>query len=132
MKHIAEFFHYDKERLQGIRWWRLRPNQDLLIDQPGKSDPTEFVSVASSPNNRLVVAYLPRGGSVSIRDAYPIDIKKSGLSANYRQDWFDPRTGQYREAPPSKDGRPAVFTAPTTEDWILILGDDSERLDEIN
>ncbi len=89
-----------------IEWWRLRPAQELLAEQPGADDATRFVAVAASEEQDLVVAYAPAGGVLRL-DA-------GRLPARLR--WFDPRNATWRPAGASDDG----IAAPDGQDWVLV------------
>ena len=89
-----------------VEWWRLRPAQELLVEQPGADDATRFVAVAASEAGDLVVAYTPAGG------ALPLDAQR--LPARLR--WFDPRDATWRPAEVSADG----IAAPDAQDWVLV------------
>ncbi len=89
-----------------IEWWRLRPAQDLLAEQPGLDDPTRFIAVAASPERDLVVAYTPAGGTIR--------LASEALPARVR--WFDPRDASWRDAAASDQG----FVAPDEQDWLLV------------
>ena len=41
MKHLKTLF-------SSVEWWRLRPAQELLAEQPGSREPARFVAVAAS------------------------------------------------------------------------------------
>ncbi|HET9062926.1 MAG TPA: hypothetical protein VFO62_06520, partial [Candidatus Binatia bacterium] len=93
-----------------LGWWRLEPWQ------PGKATDGTLVR---SVGHDVIVAYLPsadpRRGEVGI----------TGLSeaADYRGEWFDPRSGVFSPiaAPLTVDrGTLRVPRAPSAEDWLLV------------
>lgn len=93
---------------QSIRWSTLRPAPHLLRRQPGDTDLARFVCAAADDDRKLAIAYLPRGGRVEF-DPPEID--------RMLPHWFDPRTGE-RHQTSGSDGQ---FTAPTEDDWLLVL-----------
>ncbi|RMH65228.1 MAG: DUF4038 domain-containing protein [Bacteroidetes bacterium] len=99
MTHVAEL-------MSTIDWWRLRPAQNLLADQPGRDDPARFVGAARTAARDLALLYLPVGGSVRLSEA-------AGTTAY----WFDPRTGARHEV----EGSRQTYTAPDDQDWLLVL-----------
>lgn len=100
--HLKAFF-------DGIDWWRLRPAQDWLAEQPGDARIESFVAVARAEDGSFAVAYTPAGAPIVFDDA--------ALSSFGRRRWYDPRTGQWQEA---GDGA-GRFTPPDGQDWILLL-----------
>lgn len=105
MKHVVTLF-------TSLPWWTLRPANELLTTQPGGDDPAKHVSVAQSEKGDTFLAYLPVGGDVAFRSEARTDPM--------RAEWFDPRTGRRRAAKVVKE-RSGVFTAPDSQDWVLVL-----------
>jgi hypothetical protein len=97
---------------EALPWERLRPAQDVLAEQPGAIDPAHFIAVAASPRDGLIVLYLPVGGAVRLKPERAAQIR-SGR-------WFNPRTGEYTGRVALREPR-ADFTAPDTEDWLLLI-----------
>ncbi len=103
MRHLAAL-------LTSLDWWRLRPAQGLLRDQPSQQDPERFVAVAASATCDLVVAYLPAGGSIRLEPR-----KIASLQAR----WYNPRSGEWGGKAPVPSS--ALLEAPDQEDWVLVL-----------
>jgi hypothetical protein len=103
MKYLEEFF-------TSIAWWTLRPDANLLAEQPGGDDPARHVSASRSENGDLVVMYLPVGGELR--------FKEGTLRKDLQAGWFDPRTGRRMPIQSSGEG---VFQAPNQQDWVLLL-----------
>jgi Protein of unknown function (DUF4038)/Domain of unknown function (DUF5060)/Putative collagen-binding domain of a collagenase len=103
MQYLDEFF-------TSIAWWTLRPDANLLAEQPGDDDPARHVSGSRSGSGDLAVMYLPVGGRLTLREG----ILREGLDA----EWFDPRSG--RRIPIQSSGQ-RVFHAPDQQDWVLLL-----------
>jgi len=104
MKHLRALF-------SSVEWWRLRPAQELLSDQPGSHDPSRFVAVAASEDRTWALAYLPAGCTITL-----LTDQLKGLS---RARWFNPRTGEWSSKVEIKTN---VFTTPDQEDWVLWTG----------
>ena len=104
MKHMAEL-------LAELSWWKLRPSQHLLEEQPGADDPARFVSVALSEDDDFALAYFPVGGAARLRTGSPA----GGFSSAA---WVNPRTGERTPSKPSESGE---YQAPSSEDWMLLL-----------
>lgn len=90
-----------------LQWWRLRPAQELLLNQPGEEDPRNWIAVAATAERDLLVAYTPAGGDVAL-DAQQLPPETV---------WRNPRDGSGAAAV-GEDGR---FTAPDGNDWLLVL-----------
>ncbi len=90
---------------ESLPWWELRPAQHLLTTQPGENDPNLYQTVAATDDGAVIVAYLPLGGTIS--------LKSKGMA---QAKWFDPRKGTYTEGAVAE-----VFDAPDAQDWVLLL-----------
>jgi hypothetical protein len=91
-----------------IRWWQLRPDNDLLRDQPGMLDPKAYVSAARTPDGSTVVAYLPVGGRAELS---PSLAGRTGTR-------FDPRTGDRHPVTIDPSGD---LDTPVDHDWVIVL-----------
>lgn len=100
---------YVVELLDTLDWWRLRPAQDLLAEQPGESSAERFVALAASPSHDLAVAYLPAGGTIRL---------KTGEIASLPARWYNPRSGQWGGDAPCEAS--SSYRAPDQEDWVLV------------
>lgn len=93
-------------------WWNLYPATELLIEQPGDKVFNEFVSVIRSPDNKIVLAYLPVKQTIKIR-------KPEGH--NYTVRWFNPVTNEYSVGSGSEEGNILTVSSPVNNDMLLIL-----------
>lgn len=100
------------EFMQSLSWWTLRPDTELLVEQPGDSAFNHFVGVLRNPDYRIILAYVPRGDSLWLRNP---------LGRNYRARWFDPRENSYRSAELKEKHGGLRFTPPDRQDYVLIL-----------
>jgi hypothetical protein len=101
---------YLGELFTSIPWWTLRPDDNLLVEQPGGNNPARHVSASRSERGDLAVVYLPIGGELKLRPG----VLAEGLTP----EWFDPRTGRRTPATPEA---PNTFRAPEEQDWVLLL-----------
>ena len=85
-----------------LPFWRMQPFNGVTGN-----------AVALAEPGQVYVAYLPRGGSVSV----DLSAAKGPLTAR----WFNPRTGQTGEAFTVTGGTRGEFQAPDTGDWVLLL-----------
>lgn len=106
MKYLHQFF-------KSIEWWRLVPAPEVLTEQPGKKDASKFIAAAKSKAGDLLVAYLPEGGSLTLKT----DSLKKGLSAR----WYHPRTGGWLDAGKVEKAR-QTFKPADKNDWLLLIG----------
>ena len=106
MAHVAALF-------TSIDFWRLRPAQDLLANQPGADTAARHIMVAASPERDIVVAYTPEVATIALKaDGFPLG----------RADWHNPRTGERTNASGIRAGEVVQFAAPTDGDWVLVVG----------
>ncbi len=66
----------------------------------------------STQEGDAFLVYFPVGGSVSLNLPEELD---------YRDSWFDPRTGRMERVSQIVEGKKTRFEAPDKEDWVLIL-----------
>jgi hypothetical protein len=95
-------------------WWRLRPAPQLLLDQPGATDVTRFVTAAHTDDGTWITAYTPLGAPIALA---------SDAARDRNARWFDPRTGHWQPAigRPDAEGTGIVFDPPDGDDWMLDL-----------
>jgi hypothetical protein len=92
-------------------WPRLRAAPDLVVEQPGKNDPSKFVALAQTDDGAWTVAYFPIGGSVTLN----LNL------ADKHVEWVNPRDGARQPAEPSLPDLPAMLSAPDDQDWLLSI-----------
>ncbi len=103
MKYLEEFF-------TSVPWWTLRPDDNLLAEQPHGDDPMRHISASRSDKGDLAVIYLPVGAAVRLREGV--------LGQDLQGEWFNPRSGSRTRIPSSATG---TFQAPDQQDWVLLL-----------
>jgi hypothetical protein len=104
MMHLKNLF-------ASLEWWKLRPAQDLLAEQPGGSDASRFIAASRSEDRTWSLIYSPVGGTISVK----------GIDASAAARWFNPRLGEWSAAQPG-NGTERVFRTPDSDDWVLWLG----------
>jgi len=105
MKYLRHLF-------STFEWWRLRPAQELIAEQPGKSDPTKFIAAAKTEAGDLAVIYTPVGGSISVdfsQLALPVKIK-----------WYNPAEGVFSDGETITTSEIRQLETPTQEDVVLV------------
>lgn len=110
LRHVAGLF-------ASVDWWTLRPDSEIIEEQPFPGDPLRHVSASSSEDGTLAVIYLPAGGTVELAPGTLGD----GLAAA----WFNPREGGFQEASARGDG--TRFAAPDENDWVLVVQRDGNN-----
>ncbi|NJN82357.1 MAG: DUF4038 domain-containing protein [Caldilineaceae bacterium] len=101
----AEQIRHLRTLFDALNWPKLRPAQDLLVEQPGDANPNHFIAAAREEEGGPVVVYTPAGD--------PIRLSISLVNAR----WFDPRTGVWQAA---GAGAGAEFAPPDNGDWLLL------------
>ena len=94
-----------------IDWWRLVPDPDLLVEQPGEQKVGTHILAARSEAGDLAVVYTPEGEAVHLK----------GLQNRMRGVWFDPRTGDPVSAVTVEGSERCRFESPGEGDWVLVL-----------
>ncbi len=104
MGYLAGFF-------AKLAWWELRPANEILLNQPGKTTYNQWISVAKSPDDGWIVAYIP----------HKADVKMANPNHfTYTAQWFDPIRNSYSEAS-IKQGVILEFEHNFEEDRLIVL-----------
>lgn len=95
-------------------WWKLKPDPDLLAEQPGNDSFEYFISLVRSDDYRLMLAYVPEGSTVKIYNPNHL---------SYRGKWFNPKENTYYTAREIKSIEHNILEIPPPMqiDLILIL-----------
>jgi len=103
---------YLAQFIKKLKWWRLKPAPELLVEQPGDKQFNHFISVVKTENNDLILAYVPVKSTFSLYNTQRLE---------YTGQWFDPVSNKYSKAEINcKDGLLEI-TSPNDADLILIL-----------
>jgi len=98
--------------MRGLEWWNLRPDQDLLLDQPGQENYKHHLSVLKSMDHKVIMVYVP-AEQLEFSLLLP-----PGMKYNYQ--WFDPQTGVYSEAEVPNTKRVLNVQNPLEKDAVLL------------
>ncbi|MEN8133595.1 MAG: putative collagen-binding domain-containing protein, partial [Pseudomonadota bacterium] len=91
---------YLKDFIDGTGFQKLEPHQELV----------DRGDCLANPGNEYVV-YLSNGGNVT--------VNLSDISGSLQAKWYNPRTGEYQQQPPTTGGGSRSFKAPDSQDWAL-------------
>jgi hypothetical protein len=104
MRHLATL-------LAELSWWELEPGRALLSSEVLQRPLAEFVALAVARARDWALAYLPVGGSVTLR------LDQLNKPGQFR--WYDPRSGNWSSSVGIEGDR---FSAPDRQDWVLWIG----------
>jgi hypothetical protein len=95
-------------------WQELQPDVDhaAITDGYGDRGDTNYVCAARTPDFRLVMAYLAKGGSVTV------DLGRMP-GEMVRVSWYDPTTGTARGESDMRADGTETLTAPSRQSWVL-------------
>ncbi len=105
MQYLRDFF-------TSMEWWRLRPAQELIANQPGEENPSHFIAAAKSESGDIGVIYTP--------ERNVIEIKADELKLPLHAKWYNPRTGKWIRADILEKVHKRLKT-PGERDWVLYL-----------
>ena len=103
--YLAEFIHQ-------FEWWKLKPAQNLLVEQPGDETFNHFISVVADHNKGIILAYVPNQTQVKL-----YNMRQSV----YTGQWFDPVNNEYENADIQMENNIIKATSPSESDYVLIL-----------
>lgn len=99
--------------MKTLEWWKLKPAQDLLVEQPGDKVYNQFVSVAQTDDQATIVIYLPHPTPIQVRNLH---------AYSFEGKWFNPVSNQFSKAKLEDKKSILGITPPTEEgDRVLIL-----------
>lgn len=104
-------------------WYKLVPvdKNSGIVSNRGEYDSLDYVCAARTADSATLMAYLPVGGSVTI------DLKAiAGKEAIAW--WYDVRGGTPVIIGSYTNKESKTFTAPTKEDWLLVIDDAGAKL----
>lgn len=93
-------------------WWTLLPRPAYLVEQPGDAQFDHFIGVLGSPQDEVLLAYVPAGDTVKL---YVPEGK------TYTGTWYNPRDGKEQPASLERSPHQVHATPPTGDDWLLVL-----------
>jgi len=101
--HLKSFF-------SALPWWKLRPSQEMIAEQPWEKDAEKHVMAARTEDGSLAVVYMPAGRALR--------INIGSLVRPSVAQWFNPRSGQWVMAA-AVTGETLTLMPPDEEDWVL-------------
>ncbi len=105
MGYLAEF-------MQQFAWWTLKPDHNLLHQQPGEQQFDHYVSLLRTDDYSTMLVYLPFNTEIQIMN--PQNLQYQGR-------WFNPVENSYTEAEIEKTSSMLSATPPSEGDWLLVL-----------
>jgi hypothetical protein len=106
VRHLVDAF-------TSMPFWRLRPAQNVLVDQPGVDDAGAFVAVSAADDGNLIVAYSPT--------SEPLAFRAGRLSPSLKATWIDPVSGRRYPATMIEERTVTRFVPPGDGDWLLVM-----------
>jgi len=106
MKHLVDFF-------TSLDFGRLRPTAAFVVNQPGASAPSHYVSAARTDQKDLMIVYIP--------EERTIEIKLDALPPSPNITWVSPKTGEKSPAVAVVTANTCQFPTPAEGDWILLM-----------
>jgi len=103
--HLHEF-------IKKFDWWKLRPANELLTEQPGDEAFNHFISVLANEDRSLILVYTPVRQMIKLYSS-----NKEGFMAS----WFDPVNNSYDDAAYQIQNHLLVVNNPKDQDMVLIL-----------
>jgi hypothetical protein len=110
----AEQLHVLAELFGSVEWWRLRPAPELMLVQPGQSQPSRTVLAARADAGDLALIYTPEAGTLKLNIA---DLRPELVAC-----WVNPSTGERFDTVYTGTADHAQFTTPAEGDWVLLIG----------
>ncbi len=97
------------------------PDQSMVLDEQEENN--DYVIATRDSNGSYAMVYFPTGKTTKIDFS---SLKGNRLKAW----WYDPRTGNYFDAPQIKKSRQVTINPPTSgkgHDWVLVVDNVSEK-----
>jgi hypothetical protein len=90
--------------VETLPYWEMQPMNELLVSGQG---------YVFAKEGEVYSTYLPTGGQIGL------DL--AATNAYFDGFWFNPRDGVYQSIGYIQSGAVISFTAPSDEDWVLLL-----------
>jgi len=114
--------------LDSVPWYNLVPSgqagmKNLVTEGGGTYGKLDYVTVAATADGKVLLAYIPP----TAQGSSSVTVDMTRLRGNVRERWFDPTSGNYKEAASSlvKNGTKSFLTPGKNSggatDWILVL-----------
>jgi len=109
----AEQMTYLAKFMEGIDFWKLRPEPGAVATQPGEESARRFIAAAGMEGKELSLVYVPEDRRVSL---FLKALPPSPLIS-----WHNPRTGEKNPAVAVMDESAWQFPTPGPGDWLLMI-----------
>jgi hypothetical protein len=106
MQHVAALF-------SSVRFWRLRPAQEILARQPGAESPKAWVTASRTVEGDQIVIYSP--------EAEVVELQAKAVPKGAEAIWFNPRNGERSPATATAQDAAARYQTPGPGDWVLLI-----------
>jgi hypothetical protein len=105
------------------RWSKFVPDEgdSVIVSGRGEYGSIDYVCAAGASDHSTYMAYLPVGQTVDV------NLKALNLRT-VNAWWYDPRSGEARAIGILPANTVKQFTAPTNEDWLLVIDNAALRL----
>ena len=105
MGYLAQFVNQ-------FDWWNLYPANEIIAEQPGERIYNHWISALKSPDNAIIIVYIPQKGKVKLfnPDGY-----------KYSAQWYNPVTNDYSEANIAERNHEIIFTQDFENDMLIVL-----------
>ncbi|WP_057936300.1 apiosidase-like domain-containing protein [Algoriphagus resistens] len=103
---------YLHEFISQFEWWKFKPANELLVNQPGDEVFNHFISAVANEDRSTIVIYSP------VRQ--PIKVFNSD-GKEYQVRWFDPIGNKFINSGTSTKEHILGFENPLDQDMVLVL-----------
>ena len=105
MGYLAEF-------IRQFDWWNLYPANEMLAQQPGEKTYNHWISVVKSPDDKIIIAYIPYKAEIKL-------FNPEGIQ--YSAQWFNPVTNEYSQAKIENKNDAIHFSQNFENDMLIFL-----------
>jgi Protein of unknown function (DUF4038)/Putative collagen-binding domain of a collagenase len=126
MDHPASF---DQQRVGQLfrsrEHWKLVPDTSHSVVTAGFGSGSTLAVTARTSDGQTIIAYVPNGN----RTTLTVDMEK--ITSNVHQAagwWFNPASGLTKRLGTFANSGKRDFTAPDTQDWVLVIDDPEANL----
>lgn len=112
----AKSLKYLRKLMESKDWTHLVPDQknQLAKEGAGPFAKNDYAATAQTVDKKLAITYIPSKRTINY------DLTKMG-GGRVLATWFNPRTGDYKEAGKWLKSANRHFESPDDNDWVLIL-----------
>ncbi|PYV82158.1 MAG: hypothetical protein DMG93_12930 [Acidobacteria bacterium] len=104
--------------------WKLRPDLDHTVVTAGYGSGSSLSSTSRTSDGKSVIAYIPNGNATALT----VDMTNITDGKGTKVWWFNPATGDVSSGGNCSNRGLRCFTAPDSNDWVLIIDAASAKL----